>query len=76
MQYKESQTNYVARALEEGVDLAYDMYRLKRMKEKLLDSTPNKNLAKTDPIASKIVSEPNKAVTAKELVNTFLGENK
>ncbi|MEO0271586.1 MAG: hypothetical protein ABIM30_00635 [candidate division WOR-3 bacterium] len=78
MLFKKSQTNYAARALEEGIDVAFELYRLKKMKEKLIDKTPNSKLIKEDAVVSKIIpqSTKQKGITAKELVDTFLGATK
>jgi len=68
---KISQSNYIARGLEEGIDAAYELYRLHKMKQKLTGG-PNKELAQNDPLLG---DKPQAAPSPMEMVNLFLGKS-
>lgn len=64
---KESQ-NPIGRVIEEGTDLAMDLYRLHKMKKKVEKITnTGKALAKSE--------EKEKAVTPEEMINILTGQS-
>jgi len=73
---KIAQTNYAARALEEGIDAIVDIYRAKKMAEKYEKFKKGEPAVRPEEVAEKFSKASETLAKAKDLVDALTGKAK